>query len=164
MTDKIDAALLAKAFVGMDKGAAMARGTIVRLLDGDMDKAEALAREHGLQNFSDYAHKGRALTGESKALAAPSKLNEDATDSNPWVPDIKNAKGEPDWSPQARRAQAEKCRAMGVEFASRLAASAAKQSGLSIWLGAPRPGAPDLTPRHGNKDTRTQANFMEPTK
>jgi len=32
------------------------------------------------------------------------------------------------------------------------------------WLGCPRPGAPDLTPRHGNKDTRVHANLMEPTK
>ena len=155
MTDKIDAALLAKAFVGMDKGAATARGTIVRLLDGDMDKAEALAREHGLQNFSDYAHKGRALTGESKALAMTSKLQEDVAGTNPWKPDTTDAKGRPDWSPAARKAQADKTREMGVEFASRLAASA------GTFLGSPRPGAKDLTPRYGVKDQRTQPNLME---
>jgi hypothetical protein len=158
MFDDITPELLAKAFVGMQKDNATARAKILRIIGNDVDKANALAQEHGLQSFSDYIHKGHAVDAP-KALTTPARipeLDEDApAGSNPWKPDTVDEKGRPDWSPAARKAQADKTRAMGVEFASRLAAAA------GTWLGAPRPGAKDLTPRNATKDTRVHGNLME---
>lgn len=149
MTD-IQNELLDRAFVGMQPGAAQARGELLRKLDGDFDKFNALAQERGLDHGSDYIHRGHSVA-DSKVLKTPTKLQENTDNSNPWRPDTQDSQGKPDWSAASRRAQTDLVKRMGVEHASRLAESAGS------FLGAPRPGAKDLTPRHGNKDQRTSA-------
>lgn len=145
---EINSQLMDDAFVGLKPNAAQHRGKILRLLDGDFDKLNALAVEHGLDHASDYIHKGRPLLTESKALARPTRIQENDADapkgSNPW----KAEAGQTAWTPEQSKAQADLVRRMGLEHAQRVANSA------NSFVGAPRPGARDLTPRNGNRDTR----------
>ena len=151
--------LLADAFVGMSDKRPTARGRILIALDHDIDKANALAIEFGLQHFSDYVHRGTAPAGTPVALGTPTKLRDNDENapkgSNPWVADSTDQMGRPAWSPEQRKRQADKVRELGVDFAARLAKSAGS------FLGAPRPGATDLTPRNAAKDTRVSAHVME---
>jgi hypothetical protein len=153
---EINTALMDDAYI---KNSPTARGKILRLLDGDIGKANALAVEHGLENHADYIHKGRPLMGESKALQRPTRIQENDDDapkgSNPWKPDITDAQGRPDWSPAQRKAQADVTRRMGLAHATRLAESAGS------FVGAPRPNAKNLTPRNDAKDSRVNPNLME---
>jgi hypothetical protein len=150
MTNEITAELLADAFVGLSKKASAARGKIIRLLDGDIDKCNALAIEHGLDHFSDYFHSGKVVASP-KALASPTRMRANDDDapkgSNPWKSDITDSKGRPDWSVANRLKQTEVVRNMGLEHASRLAESAGS------FVGAPRPNAKSHLPRVGG-DTR----------
>lgn len=159
MSNTITKELLVHAFVNRSP---TARGAIIRLLDGDMEKADALAKEYGLQNFGDYRLKGNAPTSsakidppEDKKIDPPEDKKDDdgPKGTNPWVADTVDAQGRPDWSIAARRRQSEVVRALGKEAAARLAANA------NSFLGAPRPGAVRLTPRIGGDD-RVTARVM----
>jgi len=151
--------MLTEAFIGMGTGRPTARGRLLRLLDGDIDKVNALAIEFGLQHFSDYAHSGKAPAGTPLALKTDTKLRDNDPDapkgSNPWTSDCVDHLGRPAWSVEQRKLQTQKVKEMGYEFATRLAKSAGS------FVGASKPGAVDLTPRNDQKDTRTSAMVME---